>query len=533
MKKITAVFLSAVLSLSAVMPVFAQKENPTDEEVIELAEKTSNTSEYSETEESFKTQESSTSEEDLEKDEVSETEETPPPAEELMPVSVTMAINDSRVIVNGNSIESAAPILAFDRTYVDLFAVAPILGIEVLWVEDSGGYFQVSANGQSINFTLLAKWDDLASQSHKYFVKDSRSFVSARELADFIECGITYDRGIVTFGERNDTDIYQGLNIYVYDDYLYAAYPYWPEHIVNPFVTNTYEDMLGNAQKLQQMHPDLIKISSIGKSVENRDLLLIEFGRGPIKIFVCGTHHAREYMATTYLMNVIDKYAYAYRTNSMWGNYNPKEILNKVTFCIVPMVNPDGVNLVQHGIYATEHADSLSKMGIYDGSKYGYSAWKANINGVDVNWNYDKDWSIKRNKNPRGSIGFNGDYPNSEPETAAVANYVDNHMFDAYLSFHTQGQIFYWADDPVNPMYLHKAIQRDTGFTGSRDSGTGVGGSFFDYVYRKFQKPTITVELCPYVGKYPYPDNDFVTVWEPAKNILFVAANELIYRKSL
>jgi g-D-glutamyl-meso-diaminopimelate peptidase len=99
---------------------------------------------------------------------------------------------------------------------------------------------------------------------------------------------------------------------------------------------------------------------------------------------------------------------------------------------------------------------------------------------VDVNWNYDKDWYVPRNKNARGSIGFNGDYPNSEPETAAVAEYVDKYPFEAFLFFHTQGQIFYWADSKTHSLYIHEAIKNDTGFTGERDGGTGVGGSFFD-----------------------------------------------------
>ena len=70
-----------------------------------------------------------------------------------------------------------------------------------------------------------------------------------------------------------------------------------------------------------------------------------------------------------------------------------------------------------------------------------------------------------------------------------------------------------------------------TGFIGYKDNGTGVGGSFFDYVYRNFKKPTITVELCPYVGNFPYPNDDFDTVWKPAKNILLVVGNEIIYKK--
>ena len=177
------------------------------------------------------------------------------------------------------------------------------------------------------------------------------------------------------------------------------------------------------------------------KSVEGRDLLLIEFGKGDKKIFMCGTHHAREYISTTYLMYMIDRYAYMYETGQNLWNYNIKEILEKVTFCIVPMVNPDGVNLVQNGINSVKNYDFVSKLPITEGKQYGYKAWKANVNGVDLNWNYDFDWNVERNKNVRGSSGFNGDYPNSEPEVQAIINYIGTINFEAFLSFRTQGQV--------------------------------------------------------------------------------------------
>ena len=456
--------------------------------------------------------------------------EISPVIEEVQKPSITMAINDSIIVVNGLQTEITAPVLVLNRTYVDIYSLAPHLGYTVQWIEDYIGYFRVNAGGHTVDFTLISQWDDLINQQYKFFVRDSQIFVSLRELTDLLGYDIAYNKGIVTVGDQNNS--YAGRFTYVYptdfSDYVYKKYPCWAQYVINPYLEYSYETMMKNAQELQHMYPELIRTSTIGKSVEGRELLLIEFGRGPKRVFVCGTHHAREYISTTYLMYAIDRYAYAYRTNTMWGNYNANTILDNVTFCIVPMVNPDGVNLVQNGIYATSFADELSKMKIYEGASYGYAAWKANVRGVDVNWNYDKDWSINRNKNARGSTGFNGDYPNSEPETMAVANYVDNNAFEVYLSFHTQGQIFYWADNPDNPTNIHKAIKNSTGFDAYKEDGTGVGGSFFDYVYRKFKKPTITVELCPYVGNYPYPNTSFDTVWRPAKDILLVVGNEII-----
>jgi len=345
-------------------------------------------------------------------------------------------------------------------------------------------------------------------------------------------CPVAYADGVLSVGEGTAFD-FGAVDTRSADAYVYDTYAYPAQNVVYAYQAYSYEMMMQDAATLARLYPEIIKIGSIGKSVENRELLLLEFGRGAQKIFVCGTHHAREYIATSYLMYTIDRYAAAYRNRAMWGNYNPRAILENVTFCIVPMVNPDGVNLVQNGIYATCAPWEFANMHIYESARYGYKAWKANVRGVDVNWNYDKDWYASSNKNPRGSSGFNGDMPNTEPETRAVSAYVDQNAFEAYISFHTQGEIFYWAEDKTRPTGLDRLLKADTGFTPHYDSGTGVGGSFFDYVYRKYGKATITVELCPYVGNYPYPDYDFDRIWNPAKNILFLVGNEIIYVNSL
>lgn len=446
-------------------------------------------------------------------------------------ISIVMAINKESVFVNGEKSSVTPPIMVFDKTYVDLYAVSPYLDVGVAWIEAYIGFFKVTANNTAVDFTLISKWEDLTKDKYKFFVKDSKIFVSLRELTEISGHSIAYNDGIITIGNKSDFDKALFGDIYTYDfnDYIYKTYPVYAEYVVYPYQAYSYETMISDITKLKRIYPELIKTSSIGKSVEGRDLILIEFGRGENKIFVCGTHHAREYISTTCLMYTIDRYAYAYRNGSMWwGEYDTKNILDNITFCIVPMVNPDGVNLVLNGLYATKNPEWISSMGIYEGSKYGYSAWKANMNGVDLNWNYNKDWSVDKNKNGRGSVGFNGEHPYSEPETIAVSDYVDNNSFDAFLSFHTQGEIFYYADSKENPTNIDKLIKKDTGFKKYADDGTGVGGSFFDYVYRKFNKPTITIELCPYIGNYPYPDKDFDTVWNPVKNILFIVASEII-----
>ena len=445
--------------------------------------------------------------------------------------SLVMALNDETMYHNGIEITRKAPIMVYDKIYVSLYDIAAYMDFGIQWQDID--HIKITKSGRTAEFKRLRDCSELRGKTHRFFVKDNTTYISLNDAAILSKVYVSYKNGIIKLGNpiRSTSELFGEVNLENQDDFIRKNYPIPPRFVVNPYRAYSHENMMKDAGYFLEMYPELISTSVIGKSVEGRDLLLIEFGKGPNKIFVCGTHHAREYIATSYLMYAIERYAYAYHNGKNWGKFDVRKILDNVTFCIVPMVNPDGVNLVQNGMYATKNPAALMKMDIYEGKNHGFRAWKANINGVDVNWNYDKDWDIERNKNGVGSTGFNGYAPATEPETVAISKYVDENMFDAYLSFHTQGQIFYWNDSPEKPLNIHKKLEADCGFIPVKSEATGVGGSFFDYVYRKYEKPTITFELCPYVGNYPYPDSDFDKVWWPARNLLLVVGNEIIKSK--
>lgn len=450
----------------------------------------------------------------------------------------SVAINSPNAVYNGAKVQINAPILAFGKTYVDLYETASYLGIAVEWVDAEVPYVKVISGENSTDFTIINYYDDLEN-ANKFFVINERIFVSARDLAEVAGTTLSFDNWVITFGAQQqsaDRALFGEINPLInVNSYLYDTYFYAPQHCVYPYQAYSHEFVVNDANKLAKMYPELIKTGSIGKSVEGRDLVLIEFGKGDKKIFVCGAHHAREYISATYLMYAIDRFAYMYETGMNETEYDIKAILDNVTFCIVPMVNPDGVNLVQNGIGAVQNPEAVSAMKITEGRENGYRAWKANINGVDPNWNYDKDWFKYREKTSSpASTGYNGEMPNTEPETQAVAAYVDANMFEAYLSMHTQGKLLYWAEDVTNPTNLGALVQRSTGFSLIREDTpkklSGVGGSFFDYVFRKYGKATMTVELCNYIGPKPYPDADFDRVWAPAKNVLLIFGNTIMNR---
>ncbi|MDR1204982.1 MAG: hypothetical protein LBL26_05820 [Peptococcaceae bacterium] len=307
------------------------------------------------------------------------------------------------------------------------------------------------------------------------------------------------------------------------------------DDVVYPYAAYGYERMIRDAARLEAAYPELIRLSRAGVSAEGRDLLLAELGKGPGKLFVCGAMHAREYITSTYLMFMLERYARAYETDGFFGKFDIRAILGRFTFVVLPMVNPDGVRLAQKGIASVRDPVRISGMPVVEGAEYGYRAWKSNIRGVDLNRNFSVNWGGPVLSRGGASAWYGGEYPFSEPETQAVLRVIRANEFQAYISFHAQGEGLYWSKNTSRALRLAERVGRETGFEllseneDVEDAGTekGDGGSFLEYVEAKGRSPFLTVELCPYVGPYPYPDADFDRVWEPAGSICLAAAAAL------
>ena len=132
--------------------------------------------------------------------------------------------------------------------------------------------------------------------------------------------------------------------------------------IVNPYRTYGYDQMVTDIGLMAEAYPELISVYSIGSSVEGRDLIAFDFGHGEKEVILCASMHACENISTNVLMYVVDQYCLGYVQNESYGGIAYRDILDNVVFHIVPMVNPDGVNLAQNGIYAVKDPDALLQM---------------------------------------------------------------------------------------------------------------------------------------------------------------------------
>ena len=138
-----------------------------------------------------------------------------------------------------------------------------------------------------------------------------------------------------------------------------------------------------NIRALKVVYP-FLETGSIGYSVLGEEIPYLKIGNGQKQVLYTASIHANEWITSVLLMKFAENYCSSIRSNSTIYGYNAKSLFENVSIYIVPMVNPDGVNLVTGAFLddsiAYLRAEIISR-GFPDIPFP--SGWKANINGVD------------------------------------------------------------------------------------------------------------------------------------------------------
>ncbi|WP_053104174.1 M14 family metallopeptidase [Bacillus sp. FJAT-27231] len=300
---------------------------------------------------------------------------------------------------------------------------------------------------------------------------------------------------------------------------------------VNPFTAYSYEQMTADLKKFVQWYPGIASLEVIGKSVDGRNLYALKLGTGKEEIMINASHHAREHITTNLTMEMIDQYAYAYETNGKIDGYSARQILNRTSIYFVPMVNPDGVALVQKGASSAKNKAAALKI---NGNKTSFAAWKANVRGVDLNRQYPAKWpTICCNPGKPSPQNYKGPKPLSEPEAKALYDFTLNHHFKTTVSYHSSGQIVFWHFGQTGALKtrdynLAVKVNKKTGYRLVSPQPNPSGGGYKDWFVQSQKKPGFTIEVAPYVGNGPVPISYFSSIWKQNNLIGLMLANETI-----
>ena len=246
---------------------------------------------------------------------------------------------------------------------------------------------------------------------------------------------------------------------------------------------------------LQQTYPDLAQVSSIGKSLQGRDILVIRITQhvaqsdsGKPAVLFNGMHHAREVMSTEVPLDIAE---------TLLSNYgkDPKVThwVDSNVIYVVPMLNVDGNNLVWT-------QDNM---------------WRKNARGnfgVDINRNYPYQWnSCNGSSSDTGAQDYRGPTAASEPETNVLMDFVKSihPVFD--ISFHSYSELVIYpygcgghteTADVIEPLGTQIAalIPSDTG-NGHYTAGLApdllypVDGADIDWMYHEEHVIPFVIEL--------------------------------------
>jgi g-D-glutamyl-meso-diaminopimelate peptidase len=277
--------------------------------------------------------------------------------------------------------------------------------------------------------------------------------------------------------------------------------------------------------RLKKMISDLkktypfITIHTIGTSVLGKSIQEIRVGKGNKKVHLNGTFHANEWITSLVLMRLLNSYLLLLTKGLSIIGENPLAWYHNVELSIVPMVNPDGVDLVLNGP-PLEISDNVMKLN--EGSEE-FVHWKANIRGVDLNKQYPANWEIdKKRKAPQHPAprDYPGEAPLTEPEAIAMAELAIKNQFDYCLAFHTQGEEFYWGyegHEPKESAEIAKEFEKKSGYKAVRYVDSHAG--YKDWFLQEFKRPAFTIELGK--GINPLPLSQFDSILKKVEGIFF------------
>ena len=220
-------------------------------------------------------------------------------------------------------------------------------------------------------------------------------------------------------------------------------------------------------------------------------------------MIVQGAIHAREHL-TALLVVDLAKHLVKNKNLPLFGG-----------IFFVPMVNPDGVRLCQEGVGFVHNKERKSNLLAINGST-DFSLWKANIDGVDLNVNFDARWGEgKQNGFYKSSQNYVGKTPFSARETRALARFTKQIKPCVTLSYHLKGEEIYWEfGQTSHRRYRDKryaeAIARYTGY--KTVSLEGSVGGYKDWCIEQFKIPAYTIEVGNDAFPHPFPYEEFPTI---------------------
>lgn len=263
-----------------------------------------------------------------------------------------------------------------------------------------------------------------------------------------------------------------------------------------------------------------------------RPISTLVVGNGPRKVIYSAAFHANEWITTLILLTFARQWGEAIVSGGEIAGQNARELKDKVTIYMVPLVNPDGVDLVTGAIPpdSPEYALATALSENYPNIPFP-SGWKANLLGVDLNLQFPAGWMQAREikfmqgftrPGPRDYVGR---APLDQVESRAMEGYTQAIDPALVLAFHSQGEEIYWQFEDIFVPGARELGERLAQVSGYALADTPYNSSFAgykDWFIKTYRRPGYTVEVGR--GENPLPIEQFPEIYQANLPLLVAAA---------
>jgi len=263
-----------------------------------------------------------------------------------------------------------------------------------------------------------------------------------------------------------------------------------------------------------------------------RPVSTLVIGNGPRKVIFSAAHHANEWITSLVLLKFAEEFARAIEEGGQIYDRDAQELAEQVTIYMIPMVDPDGVDLVTGAIpEGSVQFDLARQLAQYYPAIPFPDGWKANLLGVDLNLQYPAGWLQAREiKFAQGFVrpgprDYVGRAPLNQIETRGLAAYTEFIDPALILAFHSQGKEIYWQFRDIfvpGAEALGQKMAAASGYTLANVPYESSFAGYKDWFIQQFRRPGYTIEVGQ--GVNPLPLSQFDEIYRDNLPILVIAA---------
>lgn len=275
----------------------------------------------------------------------------------------------------------------------------------------------------------------------------------------------------------------------------------------------SYQELINRILQLQE---EGLELFNAGKSVLGKNILATHIGDYTgTQILIQAGIHAREYITTLLLIEQA-------------RNLHNNDLVKGGGIYFIFLTNPDGAEISLDGIDSVDCQITRNYLISANNNSLDFSTYKANINLVDLNTNFDANWGNgEQNVFCPSTENFVGFYPESEREVRSLIDFTLRTKPSLTISYHSKGNVIFWGFEGES----EQNIERDRQIGEALSETTGYPliftenstGGYKDWCINSLKIPAYTIEVGDDSLSHPLQEEVLPEIYQRNKDVPLIA----------